>query len=257
MKTHLPSILLLSMLALTDVAQASQQRHIIFSCQEPAGSPIFEMLTVIYRHAFSLNGYSFEMISTPSKRAIHEVITENVDGICGVSQELNASVNSPSITLANTALGRLSLNAYYLKGTPPITSLADLNNPNFRIGVSAWGISHKLLERNNIAYTEVASIDLALRMLAAGRLDYTVNSHFVVSRILKEIKSRKTIIKSSPLHESNVYPLLHVRHKPILEGFDRELTKILNCVGEPISARTMGLWKKIVLDQGINKYCSR
>jgi len=245
------------MLALTNAAQATQQRHIIFSCQEPADSRIFEMLTVVYRHAFSLNGYSFEMISIPSKRALHEVITENVDGICGVSQELNASVNSPSITLSKTALGRLSLNAYYLKGTPPITSLADLNNPNVRIGVSAWGISHKLLEKNNIAYTEVASIDQAIRMLAAGRLDYTVNSHFVVSRILKEIKSRKTIIKSSPLHESNVYPLLHVRHKSILEWFDRELTKILNCVGEPISARTMELWEKVVLEQGINKYCSR
>jgi len=256
-KTHLLITLLLGTMALTGAVQAGQQRHIIFSCQEPADSRIFEMLTVIYRHAFSLNGYSFEMISTPTKRALHEVITENVDGMCGVSQELNASVNSPSITLSKTALGRLSLNAFYLKGTPPITSLADLNKPNVRIGVSAWGISHKLLEKSNIAYTEVASIDQAIRMLAAGRLDYIVNSHFVVSRVLKEVKSRKTIVKSSPLHESNVYPLLHVRHKTILEGFDRELTKILNCVGEPISANTVELWKKVVLDQGIDKYCSR
>ncbi len=255
MPFNLRIIALLGVLALAGTAQSEQHRHITFACQEPIDAPSFEILTVLYQYVFSLQGYTFEMISTPYKRGVHKVITGSLDGACGISRELYDSINSPTIILSNSALARITISASYANDRPAISSLKGLNNPSLRVGATAWSTSNLLLAKDNIAFIPIASVDQAARMLIAGRLDYVVSSQFVISRVLAEINTRKKLIHSTSLYEVNMYPLLHARHKNRLKKFDQTLSKILYCVGSPISANTMELWRKVILDQGVNKHC--
>jgi len=255
MSFNLRIITLLGVLALAGTAQSEQPRHITFACQEPTDAPSFEILTVLYQYIFSRQGYTFEMISTPYKRAVHKVITGSLDGACGISRELYDSINSPEIILSNSAFGRITISAFYTKDRPTIFSLEDLNNPSLRVGATAWSTSNLLLAKDNITFIPIASVDQAARMLIADRFDYVVSSQFVISRVLAEINTQKRIINSTSLYEVNMYPLLHARHMNILQEFDQTLSRILNCIGSPISANTMELWRKAMLDQRVNKHC--
>lgn len=220
-----PLFLCLTLLILLWSPASMARPQITFSCWVPPQFTAYGEMEALYRDAFDALGYDFQMQHRPTQRSLQEAINGITDGEC--IRTGNVLERGPEFPLArvDVLLVSADLEVWSLDEEVRIGSLDDLLESDYSIGYPRGAEAiPELIARHRIDNAHpVASTEVGLRMLAAGRIDLYVEAGTVIRLTLRELELPQTPHSAGVLMRLDGYPYLNRRHQDLLPALTREL----------------------------------
>ncbi len=217
-------------------ATAETRPLIVFSCWVPPQFTAYGEMEVLYRDAFDALGYDFQMQHRPSQRSLQEAVHGVTDGECIRTGNVLTRSEDFELIRVDALLVTADLEAWGTEKPEESTrfsSMADLAQGDYRIGYPRGAEAvPELIARFQVENTHpVANPEVGLRMLAAGRLDFYVDTGPVIRMTLREMDLPVPLYAVGKLMPLEGYPYLNRRHQHLLPDLARELRARLSPEG--------------------------
>ncbi len=198
-----------------DPLPSLRENTILFSCAVPQKHPQFDELEQFYRQVFNLLGYGFTMASVPRAREVAELNSGRVDGTCGRTA-LPPFSNHPHLIQIATPIGRHRPQVLTNHFQQQIQSLKDLDPDKTLAYVrGSEGLSDQHFPAG-LKRIPVTNADIAIKMLAAGRIDYFIDTPLTIEASLKRLSINRPLYHSSVMQQAEYFPFLHKRHSNLV-----------------------------------------
>jgi ABC-type amino acid transport substrate-binding protein len=194
------------------------QGSVTFSCSLHTGTILFRHFETTYRDLFHQLGYKFELISMPRSREAHELSAGNVDGICG--RTIYHESHQPNAIRVKQPIILTNLRVWSRMPYRDVNSVDDL--PQFSSLAMVRGttyLNEKLKDhKGNIVKT--LNMAAAVKMLAAGRVDYVLGLEISFQEFIGESTIQAPIYGVGTLDSLNIYPYLHHSRNEIAQQLE-------------------------------------
>lgn len=191
------------------VDQKAKAVKIVFSMGLSENDHLYIDLERLYKEAFARLGYSFEMISAPTKRSLIDADSGVVDGDAARVYNLNDNRDYPDLLRLEEPVARVKIVVYSNNSSLNIRSWDDLKGLNIAYIEGIKFIEGKLApynENRNVAtFFKPAVI---FKQMLEGSIDVYIDREGVIESAL-EAEGLTSIVKIATLEELDLYPYLH------------------------------------------------
>ncbi len=199
----------------------------VFVCWVAQDLPLFGELNRIYSDAFAALGYGFEMVHQPPARASASALSGNVDGECVRSAQYGALMKDSPMVRLDVLIAHTELVVWSHRQDLEFTNPNQLTGRDYRVGyLRGTAIMSLIWPKEVLALMEeIHSTDLALKMLAAKRIDVLVAPSAIIDQQLRRGNYGKDLHQVGSLMKLEAYPYIHKRWQPLLPTLTEELQK--------------------------------
>ncbi|MEC8427204.1 MAG: hypothetical protein VXZ35_02175, partial [Pseudomonadota bacterium] len=201
------------------------ENHLVFSCSMPPKFPLYERLRLFYTNAFKELGYGFSMIPLPRAREVAELASGRVDGTCGRGLR-PAFLDNRQLIKVDVAIGRSS--KQMITTVAGIQSIEDIPSGTEVYYVRGTQSSNRFLVGNPDFHAKgVNTIENGIKMLAAGRIEYLVDTSVLLSNVKDYLQLDQDFYRLNLSRPNQLYPYLNRRHSGLAEPLKRQMQKQL------------------------------
>lgn len=189
--------------------------RIIFGCSIPIFSQAFSELETLYRGAFKVLGYEFQMLSLPRARERAELLGGKLDGTCARG-DVEPYNNFRSLLKLQPPITQMALKVYSRQPMMAITDLDQLPADSTVAYVRGTTLARLILQRSpRLQPKDVTSAAIGIKMLAAGRVDYFLGLSSVSDYVLGKLDIRQMLFVVSDLPPIYLHPYINARHNAL------------------------------------------
>jgi ABC-type amino acid transport substrate-binding protein len=200
---------------------------IVFGCAIPGRTEAFKEVEALYRKAFDELGYQFAMVSLPRARELAELNSGRLDGSCARGLKAPFNALRPMIKVA-TPIVKYSIQILSNKAGQ------SLSNGKVEAGsrvayVRGGNITKEYIPHlGSIRPTPVTNAAIGIKMLAAKRVDYLIDTTTTLSTTLKSLRIDQPIYTVRTFDENYLYPFLSHRHAMLATPLAGKLEDLLS-----------------------------
>lgn len=207
-------------------------KTLYFSCSVPDGNHYFKIINNKLNQAFNVMGYHIDMKSLSRGREIAEFKKGNIDGSCGRTKMFADEIKEYAINL-DIPVTTSRFQVWSTKPNPQINQLKDFPYGS-KIAVVRGTVSiNQKLKGSELLVTQVSSAKTGLQKLANGEVDYYIDILQSAGPQLEQLKSQVPIYQIGGIQGSQIYPLLHIKHKYLQQQATELLRLHLRKTGHP------------------------
>ena len=226
---HLKLPLAISSLLLCFSAALADEAQIVFSCSIPKSTHVYQHLETIYRQAFARLGYQFQMKDANPKRALTEAQQGKTDGNCARAWPILTQAQQANLVQIPQVIATTRLSAWSTNPKQQLASAEEIIKKELRVGFPRDQImSQNFAKRHGITrVVTTPDIEIAIKMLAAGRFDLLITSGDLVRQTLVNTNIRQPIYQVGQFEQLHFYPLLNQKHSALVPALTAELKQLL------------------------------
>lgn len=200
-----------------EVEREVEPVKIVFSIGLPEEDPLYKEVEKLYTEAFSRLGYSFELITAPTKRSLMDADSGVVDGDAARVYNVNEKKNYPSLIRVDEPIRRVKLVVYSNKTTLSINSWDELKGLNIAYIEGIKHLEDRLapynVNRNVMTFFKPAVI---FKKMLDGEVDVYIDREGAIESAL-EAEGLTNIVRIGLLEEADLYPYLHKSNRHLVE----------------------------------------
>lgn len=200
-----------------EVEREVEPVKVVFSMGLPEEDPLFQEVEKLYNEAFTRLGYTFELITAPTKRSLMDADSGVVDGDAARVYNVNEKNNYPSILRVNEPIRRVKLVVYSNNSSLTINSWDDLKGLNIAYIEGVKYIEERLApyneDRNVRTFFKPAVI---FKKMLEGEIDVYIDREGVIESALEQ-EELTDIVRIAVLGEADLYPYLHKTNRHLVE----------------------------------------
>lgn len=194
------------------------QGQVTFSCSLHTSTTLFRHFENTYRDLFHQLGYKFELISMPRSRETHELSAGNVDGICG--RTIYHESHQPNSIRVKQPILVTDLRVWSRMPYRDINSVDDLPKSSSLAMVRGTTYLNEKLVGHTGNIVQTTNMATAVKMLAAGRVDYVLGFEITFQEFIGESTIQVPIYGVGTLDSLNIYPYLHHSRNDIAQQLE-------------------------------------
>lgn len=199
---------------------------VVFSMGLPEEDPLYKEVEKLYSEAFTRLGYSFELITAPTKRSLIDADSGVVDGDAARMYNVNKKNNYPALIRVEEPIRRVRLAVYSNKTSLSINSWDDLKGLNIAYIEGVKFLEEKLapynVDRNVATFFKPAVI---FKKMLDGEVDVYIDREGVIESALEQ-EELTDIVQIAILEEADLYPYLHKSNRHLLDSLAEVLREM-------------------------------
>jgi len=207
---------------LADISTSPEHKPVLrIAYAEVFRTPMSEKVSLL-RRAFDYAGYSLELVPLPGGRGLEEAASGRIDGES--SHNLNELKLYPSLLPLNEPLVRVDFWVWVMADNTCPSSpqqLANLSTAN----VLGYNPVENIQALASSWEFKVPTVNSAMRMLQAGRIDFLVVGKAFMGWYLDELGLKIKPCLSEPLASIDYFPSLHSSHRDKLPAIEAGLRR--------------------------------
>lgn len=199
---------------------------VVFSMGLPEEDPLYKEVEKLYTEAFNRLGYTFELITAPTKRSLIDADSGVVDGDAARVFNVNEKNNYPSLLRVEEPIRRVKLAVYSNNRSLTINSWDDLKGLNI-----AYIEGVKFLEERLAPYNEDRNVAtffkpaVIFKKMLDGEVDVYIDREGAIEAALEQ-EELTSIVEIAVLEEIDLYPYLHRSNRHLVDSLEEVLREM-------------------------------
>ncbi len=186
---------------------AKVKGKVTFSCSLVPNNNLFRYLDHYYSKMFRSLGYEFQLVSMPRTRETHELSKGSIDGSCG--RTIAHQSQQANVIRVNTPIIASHIRVWSRNPGHEIESLEELSPSSTLVLVRGTSILDNKLKSFKGQVVHAANMATAVKMLAAGRVDYLIGFELTFQNSIAGAVIQSPIYAVGKFESVALYPYFH------------------------------------------------
>ena len=191
-----------------------------FACELKDDRQVYRNILEMMSAILPTMGFQFKMSYYPGMRALAELNSGNIDGLC--AKPPSSFLAYPELIAVPTAIGYSSIYLYGKESKPELSRLKDKDKLVYVRGTQTI---EEFIRKSGLNATVISasSVEQALKILIAGRADYFLEWQQPALHAINKLGITGQLESIRVGEKNPIYLAIHRRHQHLIDEIDRKL----------------------------------